>query len=64
MLLDVGRGGFRRGLRHGILRKFWRRVDDKIKLRRRRELLRIERRQKKLARAQAQGQPEAEKMRG
>ena len=43
-------------------RKFWRRVDDKIKLRRRRELLRIERRQKKLARAQAQ--PEAEKMRG
>src|ERR1700689_561276 len=43
-------------------RKFWRRVDDKIKLRRRQELLRIERRQKKLARAQAQ--PEAEKMRG
>jgi hypothetical protein len=37
-------------------------VDDKIKLRRRQELLRIERRQKKLARAQAH--PEAEKMRG
>ena len=43
-------------------RKFWRGVDDKIKLRRRKELLRIERRQRKLARAQAQ--PEAEKMRG
>src|SRR5579864_5991685 len=41
-------------------RKFWRKVDDKIKLRRRRELLRAERRQKKLARTQAQ--PEAQKM--
>lgn len=41
-------------------RKFWRKVDDRIKLRRRRELLKIERRQKKLARAQAQ--PEAQKM--
>jgi CDP-diacylglycerol--glycerol-3-phosphate 3-phosphatidyltransferase len=41
-------------------RKFWRKVDDKIKLRRRKELLRIERRQKKMARTQAQ--PEAAKM--
>jgi len=40
----------------GYFRKFWRKVDDKIKLRRRKELLRIERRQKKLARMQAQPQ--------
>jgi len=39
-------------------RKFWRKVDDRIKLRRRRELLRIERKQRKMARAQAQ--PEAQ----
>jgi CDP-diacylglycerol---glycerol-3-phosphate 3-phosphatidyltransferase len=36
----------------GYFRKFWRLVDDKIKLRRRKELLHIERRQKKLTRAQ------------
>ncbi len=34
-------------------RKFWRKVDDSIKLRRRKELLSIERRRRKLARAQA-----------
>jgi CDP-diacylglycerol---glycerol-3-phosphate 3-phosphatidyltransferase len=44
----------------GYFRKFWGLVDDKIKLRRRKELLQIERRQKKLARAQAR--PEAQKM--
>ena len=45
-------------------RKFWRKVDDSIKLRRRRELLRIERQRKRLARAQAQqqAQPEEQKM--
>jgi len=37
----------------GYFNKFWRKVDDRIKLRRRRELLKVERRQKKLARAQA-----------
>jgi len=37
----------------GYFSKFWRKVDDRIKLRRRRELLKVERRQKKLARAQA-----------
>jgi CDP-diacylglycerol---glycerol-3-phosphate 3-phosphatidyltransferase len=41
-------------------RKFWRGVDDKIKLRRRRELLRIERQRKRLARLQEQ--PQAQKM--
>jgi CDP-diacylglycerol--glycerol-3-phosphate 3-phosphatidyltransferase len=41
-------------------RKFWRKVDDKIKLRRRKELLRIERQRQRLARAQAQ--LEAQKM--
>jgi CDP-diacylglycerol--glycerol-3-phosphate 3-phosphatidyltransferase len=41
-------------------RKFWRKVDDKIKLRRRKELLRIERQRQRLARAQAQ--PEAQKL--
>lgn len=41
-------------------RKFWRKVDDKIKLRRRRELLRIERRRKRMAMEQAQ--PEAQKI--
>jgi CDP-diacylglycerol--glycerol-3-phosphate 3-phosphatidyltransferase len=54
----------------GYFRKFWRKVDDKIKLRRRKELLRIERQQKKLARAQALAdaqkqeahKPEAQKM--
>ena len=43
-------------------RKFWGLVDDRIKLRRRKELLQVERRQRKLARAQAQ--PEGQKMRG
>jgi len=41
-------------------RKFWRRVDDKIKLRRRKELLRTERQRRKLARIQEQ--PEAQKI--
>ena len=41
----------------GYFRKFWRKVDDKIKLRRRRELLRIERQQRKIARRQAQAEP-------
>jgi CDP-diacylglycerol--glycerol-3-phosphate 3-phosphatidyltransferase len=48
----------------GYFQKFWRKVDDKVKLRRRRELLRIERQQKKLARAQARQEaekPEAQK---
>jgi CDP-diacylglycerol--glycerol-3-phosphate 3-phosphatidyltransferase len=35
-------------------RKFWRKVDDSIKMRRRKELLNIERQRRKLARAQAQ----------
>ena len=38
----------------GYFQKFWRKVDDSIKLRRRKELLSIERRRRKLARAQAQ----------
>ena len=37
----------------GYFAKFWRKVDDSIKLRRRQQLLRIERQQKKLARMQA-----------
>lgn len=37
-------------------RKFWRKVDDKIKLRRRKELLRIERQRQKQARAEAQAE--------
>jgi len=41
-------------------RKFWRKVDDKIKLRRRRELLRTERRRKRMA--SEQPQPEAQKI--
>jgi hypothetical protein len=36
-------------------RTFWRRVDDSVKLRRRRELLRLERRKKRSA--MASGQP-------
>jgi CDP-diacylglycerol---glycerol-3-phosphate 3-phosphatidyltransferase len=35
-------------------RKFWRKVDDSIKLRRRKELLDVERQRKKLARSQAE----------
>jgi len=35
-------------------RKFWRKVDDSIKLRRRKQLLQVERQRKKLARSQAQ----------
>ncbi len=54
----------------GYFRKFWWKVDDRIKLRRRREILKIERQQKKLARAQARAdaqkvdeqKPEAQKM--
>src|SRR5580700_2938414 len=41
-------------------RKFWRKVDDSIKHRRRQQLLRIERQRKRMLRAQAQ--TEAEKM--
>ncbi|MBZ5609808.1 MAG: CDP-diacylglycerol--glycerol-3-phosphate 3-phosphatidyltransferase [Acidobacteriia bacterium] len=41
-------------------RKFWRKVDNSIKYRRRKELLRIERQRKRMARAQAR--PEAQKM--
>ena len=37
-------------------RKFWRKVDDSIKHRRRKELLRIERQQKRAARAQRQSE--------
>ena len=40
--------------------KFWRKVDDSIKLRRRQQLLRIERQRKRMLRAQAEA--EAEKM--
>src|SRR5216683_1712128 len=39
-------------------RKFWRKVDDSIKLRRRKELLQVERQRKKLARSQAQPDPQ------
>src|SRR5216684_1436358 len=39
-------------------RKFWRKVDDSIKLRRRKELLQVERQRKKLARSQAQPGPQ------
>ena len=42
----------------GYFRKFWWKVDDRIKLRRRREILRIERQQKKLARSQARAEAE------
>lgn len=49
----------------GYFRKFWWKVDDRIKLRRRREILKIERQQKKLARAEARKmeaqKPEAQK---
>ncbi len=38
-------------------RKFWRKVDTSIKYRRRKELLRIERQQKRAARAQAKREP-------
>ena len=41
-------------------RKFWRKVDSSIKYRRRKELLRIERQRKRMARAQAR--PETQKM--
>ncbi|HLG96340.1 MAG TPA: CDP-diacylglycerol--glycerol-3-phosphate 3-phosphatidyltransferase [Bryobacteraceae bacterium] len=40
----------------GYFRKFWHKVDSSIKLRRRKELLRIERQQKRLARSQARPQ--------
>jgi CDP-diacylglycerol--glycerol-3-phosphate 3-phosphatidyltransferase len=39
-------------------RKFWRKVDDTIKLRRRKELLRIERQRKRMARVPAQAETE------
>jgi CDP-diacylglycerol---glycerol-3-phosphate 3-phosphatidyltransferase len=41
-------------------RKFWRKVDSSIKYRRRKELLRIERQRKRMARAQAR--PESQKL--
>ncbi len=37
-------------------RKFWRKVDDSIKHRRRQQLLRIERQRKRMLRAQAQAE--------
>jgi CDP-diacylglycerol--glycerol-3-phosphate 3-phosphatidyltransferase len=37
----------------GYFNKFWRKVDSSIKLRRRKELLRLERQRKRMARAQA-----------
>lgn len=43
-------------------RKFWRKVDESIKLRRRQQLLRIERQRKRMLRAQAEA--DAEKIRG
>jgi CDP-diacylglycerol---glycerol-3-phosphate 3-phosphatidyltransferase len=39
-------------------RKFWRKVDDSIKLRRRQQLLRIERQRKRMLRSQAQAETE------
>jgi CDP-diacylglycerol---glycerol-3-phosphate 3-phosphatidyltransferase len=39
-------------------RKFWRKVDDSIKLRRRQQLLRIERQRKRMMRMQAETEPE------
>ena len=42
----------------GYFLKFWRKVDDSIKLRRRKELLRIERQRKRMARAQGQEEPQ------
>jgi CDP-diacylglycerol---glycerol-3-phosphate 3-phosphatidyltransferase len=39
-------------------RKFWRKVDASIKFRRRKELLRIERQEKRMAKAHARPQPE------
>jgi CDP-diacylglycerol--glycerol-3-phosphate 3-phosphatidyltransferase len=39
-------------------RKFWRKVDSSIKYRRRKELLRIERQRKRIARAQARTEPQ------
>jgi hypothetical protein len=38
-------------------RKFWRKVDDGVKLRRRRELLRLDRQKKRSAAARAVGSP-------
>src|ERR1700676_262076 len=42
----------------GYFVKFWRKLDDSIKLRRRKELLRIERQRKRMARAQAREEPQ------
>ena len=39
-------------------RKFWRKVDDSVKHRRRRQLLRIERQRKRMARTQAEPDPQ------
>lgn len=44
----------------GYFNKFWRKVDSSIKLRRRKELLRLERQRKRMARAQASA--EAQKL--
>jgi CDP-diacylglycerol--glycerol-3-phosphate 3-phosphatidyltransferase len=42
----------------GYFIKFWRKVDDSIKIRRRKELLRIERQRKRMARAQDREEPQ------
>jgi len=42
----------------GYFVKFWRKLDDSIKLRRRKELLRIERQRKRMARGQAREEPQ------
>src|SRR5581483_10025115 len=45
-------------------RKFWRRVDDQVKKRRRRELLRLERQKKRAARAREMAPPLGSRDRG
>jgi CDP-diacylglycerol---glycerol-3-phosphate 3-phosphatidyltransferase len=42
----------------GYFLKFWRKVDDSIKIRRRKELLRIERQRKRMARTQGREEPQ------
>ena len=48
----------------GYFAKFWRRVDDHVKLRRRREILAIQRRERKLARARGEAVAEEAKVGG
>jgi CDP-diacylglycerol--glycerol-3-phosphate 3-phosphatidyltransferase len=42
----------------GYFLKFWRKVDDSIKIRRRKELLRIERQRKRMTRTQRREEPQ------